>query len=575
MSNPPIKKDDFTSSSQDLENEITFATDVEKNTKEINVESKHAENSLKRDLKARHLSMIAICGALGVGLLIGTGNVLKKAGPGSLFISYSLVGLIVTTVMTAIGEMATYLPMRQSYTGFSARYVDPCLGFAFGWIVACGSLLGPANEFVAGAMVMNYWIPTDKVNAGVWVAIMIVFATLINYFGVKWYGEIEFWLCAIKVVVILAVIFMMLVLMLGGGPDHDRKGFRYWKNPGAFAEYKNNNVFISGNTGRLVAFTSSIVNAVFAYVGIENVGTLVGESQNPRRNIPRAVKLAFYRIILFYVICTLLLGCNVPFNSPLLKNATSATTSAAASPFVVAIRLAKISGLDHVLNGALLIFCFSSGNTGFYNCSRTLYSLANRNQAPKLFLKTNKKGVPIYALATAVLFSMTGFMCVSEKADVVFEYFVSFISSLGVMKWISVLITHIAFMNALKAQGVSRATLVYKSPFQPYASYISLGVCIFVALIKNFTVFLKGNFDIKLFITGYINIPLFIGLNLGYKLIAKSKRLKSSEVDLVTGKDVIDKEEDEFLAEQAHKKELRGDKKDWKWIYEHSIGYLF
>jgi len=218
----------------------------------------------------------------------------------------------------------------------------------------------------AAALVLQYWVPREKVNPGAFVAVFLVAIILINYFGVKFFGEFEFWLSSIKVVVILGLILLSLVLACGGGPDHDPKGFRYWKNPGAF------NWYITGDndTGRFLAFWSVLTTAVFAYLGIELVGVTVGEAQNPRKVIPRAIRLTFYRILLFYVVLVFLLGMILPYNDPLLKKANSAASkgaSASASPFVVAIQISGIQSLPAILNGCILVFVFSAANSGMYN----------------------------------------------------------------------------------------------------------------------------------------------------------------------------------------------------------------
>lgn len=164
---------------------------------------------------------------------------------------------------------------------------------------------------------------------------------------------------SVKVIIILGLIILSLVLALGGGPDHDRTGFRYWHNPGAFATY-----IMTGSTGRFLAFWSTLTTAVFAYLGTELVGVTVGECQNPRRIIPRAIKLTFYRILLFYVVLVFLLGMIVPYNSKQLKQANSAKTSATASPFVVAIQISGIKFLPAIFNACVLIFVFSAANSG-------------------------------------------------------------------------------------------------------------------------------------------------------------------------------------------------------------------
>lgn len=178
--------------------------------------------------------------------------------------------------------------------------------------------------------------------------------------GIKYFGEFEFWLSSIKVVVILGVILLSLVIALGGA-DGDTRGFRYWNNPGAFREYMG-----TGALGRFTAVWQSMVTAVFAYLGTELVGVTVGEAQNPRRNIPRAIKLTFWRICIFYITSVILLGMCIPYNSEYLQDATAASTSAAASPFVAAIKEAGVNALPGILNACILLFVFSAANSDLY-----------------------------------------------------------------------------------------------------------------------------------------------------------------------------------------------------------------
>lgn len=189
---------------------------------------------LHRDLKARQVSMIAIGGAIGTGLIIGTGAALAKAGPASILISYSIVGFIVYMVMCALGEMATWLPLESGFTGYAARFCDPALGFSLGYTYWFKYIIVTPNQLTAAALVIQYWVPREKVNPGVFIAVFLVAIIAINYLGVRFFGELEFWLSSIKVLTIVGLIILSLILMLGGGPDHDRKGFRYWKHPGAF-----------------------------------------------------------------------------------------------------------------------------------------------------------------------------------------------------------------------------------------------------------------------------------------------------------------------------------------------------
>ncbi|KAK7952523.1 amino acid permease [Apiospora aurea] len=537
-----------------------------------------AETSLHRGLKARHITMIAIGGAIGTGLIIGTGKALAQAGPGSVFISYTIVGFIVFLVMAALGEMAAWLPMSAGFTGYASRFCDPSLGFALGWSYWFKYIIVTPNQLTAAALVIQYWLPRDRVNPGVWIAVFLVIIVCINYFGIRFFGEFEFWLSSFKVIVVIGVMILTLVIALGGAPDHDRRGFRYWQDPGAFKPY-----IKDGSAGRFLGFWSTMVTATFAYLGTELVGVTVGEAQNPRKTVPRAIRLTFYRILFFYVISVLLIGMCVPYNSKDLVFANSQANSAAASPFVVAIQNAKIKALDHILNACILVFVFSAANSDLYIASRTLYGLASDGSAPAIFRKTNKNGVPVPALALSACFGFLGFMNVSSNSATVFGYFVNLTTIFGLMTWISILVTHIWWCRARQAQGLKNSQLPYVAPLGIYGSYGALFMCILIALTKNYDVFV-GDFKTKYptFITGYLGIPVYLIAIFGHKTylyiksgrVAWPKGVSPHEADFYTGKDVIDREEEAFLAAKAAREAERGPNAGGQ-FYKRFVSWLF
>lgn len=198
--------------------------------------SLEGHHDLHRGLRARHITMIAIGGAIGTGLIIGTGAALARAGPASIFISYTAVGFLVYLVMCALGEMATWLPLSSGFTGYATRFCDPALGFSLGYTYWFKYIIITPNQLTAAALVLQYWVPRETVNPGVFIAVFLVVIVVINYFGVGFFGELEFWLSSIKVLVVVGLIILSLVLALGGGPAA-RTGFHYWKHPGAFNTY--------------------------------------------------------------------------------------------------------------------------------------------------------------------------------------------------------------------------------------------------------------------------------------------------------------------------------------------------
>ncbi|TRM57151.1 amino acid permease/ SLC12A domain-containing protein [Schizophyllum amplum] len=540
-------------------------------TKLGEVEFKH---DLHRGLKARHITMIAIGGAIGTGLIIGTGSALARAGPAAVLISYSIVGFLVYLVMCALGEMSSWLPLGSGFTGYANRFCDPALGFALGWTYWFKYIIVTPNQMTAGALVISYWVDRDRVNPGVWITVFYVTIIFINYFGVRLFGEFEFWLSSFKVITIIGIMIMSLCFALGGGPTHDRKGFRYWKDPGAFNEYID-----EGATGRFLAIWSTFVTATFAYLGTELVGVTVGEAQNPRRTIPRAIRLTFFRIVFFYIICVFLLGMIVPYDSARLAFANKQSAGASASPFVVAVLEEGVPGLDHVINACILIFVFSASNSDLYIASRTIYGLACEGKAPAFLAKTDKRGVPIYALGLSSLFGLLAYMNVAEDSKTVFGYFVNLTTIFGILTWISILVTHIYFVSARRAQGVTDDQMPYVAPLGRNGSIGALVGCCIIAIFKNFNVFTPGDYgtwDYKNFVTGYLGIPLYLILIFGFKIwyhrvYSRSSAIPAHSADIFSGKAAIDEQEADFLARQAAKPEGKGIKR----IYKKYVAWLF
>lgn len=320
------------------------------------------------------------------------------------------------------------------------------------------------------------------------------------------------------------------------------------------------------------------MNATFAFLGTELVGVTVAEAQNPRRTIPRAIKLTFYRILFFYCLSVLFIGMIVPYDSEKLAFANETQAGASASPFVVAAELAGVGVVSHIINGCILLFVFSAANSDMYIASRTLYSLASNGLAPAVFKRTNNRGVPTYALGMSAVFSLLAFMNVSDDSTAVFSYFVNLTTVFGLMTWISILVTHVYWCRARRAQNITNNSLPYAAPLGIWGTYAALFVCCLVALTKNYDVFVGGDFGkekFKTFVTGYLGLPLYLILIFGHKFITKSRGIKPHEVDFFTGKDVIDREEEAFLAWQAEAEEVSTKPKWLKWTYDKCLTWLF
>ncbi len=502
---------------------------------------------LKEGLKSRHVQLIALGGCIGTGMFIGSGSILANCGPGSLLIGYIIMSVVLWDIMVCLGEMATYIPLPgTSAYSFVDRYFDSSLGFAAGWnYFYAFSIIIPA-EITAAGIIIEYW--TDSVNSAVWITIFLLVITILNFLPVSFYGETEFWFASIKIICIIMLLIVGLVIICGGAPDHDAKGFRYWNNPGAFVEH-----LTGGSTGRFLGVWTAIIKAGFAFVVTpELVVATSGETECPRRNLPKAANRFIYRLAFFYVGAAIIIGTITSSTDNQLLDAIAAGTStAAASPFVIGIQNAGIHVLNHIVNACILTSAWSAGNSFVYAASRTAYSLAMRGQGPQFLTKCNRYGTPYYCVAFALCFGLLSYMNVSNSAANVFNWFVNITTVSGYIAWIVVLLSYLRFRQAIIFNGLEDQ-LTYKARFQPYLTWGVIVFLIILAITNGYAVFFS--FNAADFFAAYITIPIFALLYVGHLLWRKFtfpdqplifvKPIHS--VDVITGKAFADAQEAKY-----------------------------
>ncbi|KAH6909114.1 amino acid permease/ SLC12A domain-containing protein [Coprinopsis sp. MPI-PUGE-AT-0042] len=497
----------------------------------VGADSQSIDGSLQRNLKGRHLSMIALGGTIGTGLFVGSGNALATAGPVGAWLAYIIMGSIVYCMMVALGEMATQYPVAGGLTLYATRFVDPAMGFALGWNYFYSWAITIPTELTASAIVIGYW--NDTINPGVWITILFVAILVINFLGVGIYGEAEFIFSTMKIMAIVALIILGIILDAGGGPNKDPIGFRYWRNPGPFNSQTINggDDTIPGDWGKFLAFWNVFVQAAFSFLGTEIVAVTASEAKNPRRNVPKAIKQVFFRILAFYVLGIWVISVLVPYDDPTLLGNLGEDT-ASASPFVIAIDRAGIRGLGSVINAVILIAAWSAGNSDMYAASRTLHALALEGKAPAIVRKCTKNGLPYVALIITGLFGFLAYLNVKEGANVeVFNWLFNVSSITGLIAWSVILGAYLRFYYGMKKQGLDRNLLPYKAPFQPYLSWFGFIFVNLVILFNGYTVFLTGNWDISTFFAAYISLPIFAVCYVGWKWTKKTKWVRLDEID--------------------------------------------
>lgn len=369
--------------------------------------------------------------------------------------------------------------------------------------------------------------------------------SVLNAFTVKWYGEAEFWLASGKVVLILIVFLFTFITMVGGNPKHDAYGFRYWNEPGAFAEY-----ITTGPTGRFEGFLGAVWSASFTVVGPEYISMIAGEAKLPRRYLKTAFKTTYARFAFFFIGSALCVGIVIPYNDKsllaILSGSASGSGTAAASPYVIAMKNLGISVLPHITNALLVTSIFSAGNAYCYYGTRSLYSLSIQGHAPKALRKCTKAGVPIYCLCVVMVFPFLAFLNVSSGSAQVLTWLTNIITAAQVIDYIIICTTYLFFYRALRAQNIDRRTLPYYGYFQPYSAWIALVWMIFVVATYGYSTFLPGQWSVSSFFTYYTMVLVAPVLFFGWKLIKRTKLIQAHEMDLVWDRPIIDAYEATF-----------------------------
>ncbi|KAL1945996.1 hypothetical protein VTO73DRAFT_1998 [Trametes versicolor] len=508
--------------------------------------------TLKRQMKDRHIAMISIGGVIGTGLFVGTATALREGGPVGMLLAYMVVGSLCYTVMVSLGEMAAFLPIPGGHLTFAERFVDPAWSFAVGWLYCYNWIIILPAEISAAAVVINYW--NKSVNDAAWITMCLGVVFIINAFGAGAYGEAEFIFCTVKIVTIVGLLILGIVLDLGGGPNHDRIGFRYWKSPGPFVQFDG----IAGTKGRFLGWSAVMAQAAFSFIGTEVVAIAGAEVKNPRRNIPKAIKRVYIRLLLFYIGGVAVIGLLVPSNDDRL-NLNDGT--AAASPFVIAISNAGIKALPSIINAAILTSAWSAANSDLYSSSRALYGLALNGNAPKVFLKTTRHGLPWVAVTSCASIGLLAYMGLSSGSGKVFGWFSTMTAVAGLASWFGIGVTYIRFYRGLKAQGIDRKTLPYHSPLQPFAAWYATIGCFIVVLFSGWFVFLKGRWATDTFVTNYLPMVMLPVLYAGAKWYKRAPLVPYAEMDFKSGlQEVLDASFDEPPASGNWAKRA------WSWL---------
>lgn len=467
---------------------------------------------LRRGLKARHLTMIALGGSIGTGLFLASGSAIHTAGPGGALAAYIAIGIMVYFLMTSLGELATFMPVSGSFSTYASRFVDPALGFALGWNYWYNWAITIAAELAAGTLLVKFWLPNS--SSFLWSALFLVLMFGLNYLSVKSYGESEYWFALIKVATVIIFIIIGLLMIFGimGG---EAVGFTN---------------FTAGDApfhGGFMAILGIFMAAGFSFQGTELLGVAAGESDNPKENVPKAIRQVFWRILLFYVLAIFILGLLLPYTHPSLVNSDIETI--AKSPFTIVFEKAGLAFAASVMNAVILTAVLSAGNSGMYASTRILWVLAKEGKAPKVFGKLNRRGIPVYALLATTAVGMAAFLASFFGDGVVYTWLLNASGMSGFIAWLGIAISHYRFRKAYIAQGRDLRDLPYRAKWFPFGPIFAFVLCIIVILGQNYTAFTGDSIDWNGVLVSYIGLPLFLILWLGYKGAKKTKVIPLQE----------------------------------------------
>jgi L-asparagine transporter-like permease len=412
------------------------------------------KSELHRGLKNRHIQLIAMGGAIGTGLFLGSAEVIQSAGP-SIILGYAIGGLIAFLIMRQLGEMIVEEPVAGSFSHFANKYWGKFPGFLTGWNYWILYILVAMTELTAVAKYINYWWP----HIPAWSSVLFFFViiTLINLLNVKFYGESEFWLAIIKVTAVISMIVFGLYLLLTADANSTASFSNLWTHGGFFP---------NGFDGLfyMLAFL------MFAFGGIELIGMAAAEAEDPKKTIPKAINQVVFRILIFYVGSLTILLSLVPWDQLNLGGLDK-------SPFVMIFSQLGINWAAHLLNFIILTAALSVYNSGMYANSRMLYSLAKQGNAPKVFTKTNRQGVPI---AAVILSAVLIFGCVLLNYFVPKEalgHLMYIVVGALVLNWAMITLTHLKYRRYVKAMKIKTS---YPALWSPVSNYV---VLIFIALV--------------------------------------------------------------------------------------------
>ena len=419
-----------------------------------------SSGELKRGLKNRHIQLIALGGAIGTGLFLGSAGVLKSAGP-SMILGYAICGFIAFMIMRQLGEMIVEEPVAGSFSHFAHKYWGGFAGFLSGWNCWILYILVGMSELTAVGKYVHYWWP----EIPTWVS-AAAFFVLINLANVKVFGEAEFWFAIIKVVAIVGMIALGSYLLVSGSGGPQASVTNLWEHGGFFPH----------GVGGLVMAMAIIM---FSFGGLEMLGFTAAEADQPRTVIPKAINQVIYRILIFYIGALVVLLSLTPWDS-LLTTLNASGDAYSGSPFVQVFSMLGSNTAAHILNFVVLTAALSVYNSGTYCNSRMLLGMAEQGDAPKALAKIDKRGVPVRSILASAAITLVAVLMNYLIPQHALELLMSLVVATLVINWAMISFSHFKFRQHMNRTG---QVPLFKALWYPYGNYVCLAFVVFILVI--------------------------------------------------------------------------------------------
>lgn len=473
------------------------------------------KNNLNRELKARHLIMMALGGTIGTGLLLASGGAIHDGGPGGAMLAYILVAFVVYFTMASLGEMAAHSPTTGSFCDYSAKYVDKSFGFAMTWNYWFNWVFVVASEVIAAGFIMQFWFP--NVDVWIWTIIFFCLILAINLAAVELYGEVEYWMAFVKISAVIIFIIVGTLMIFGLVGDQGAVGFT--------------NITIGDAPfhAGLFGFLSVFLIVGYSFQGTELIGIAAGEAKDPQKNIPKAIKSIFWRILFFYIFSIAIIGFLIPYTSPHLINEDS---NVALSPFTLIFENAGIEHAASLMNVVVITAILSAANASMYTASRVLWYSGKAKVAPASLDQINKHGVPVKAVLVTAAICVVLITASVFDSGLIFTWLVNIISLAGYIAWFGICLSHYRFRKAYLLQGNDLNKLPYRARWFPFAPLCAMAAIVVIMLGQQVMAVVEGKASISDFMATYFGVLLFFILMFVYKKVKKTKVITLKNVPI-------------------------------------------